>query len=150
MEKTFRNFWGAMHPDFDRLFIALWYIPLGIALHGAVVVTGDPTAYNYFGEGTYLPVYRYFFMEIVPQNVVFWATLALLFELTLGLLILSRGIAVKIGLLLSAIFQLLLAPTGVTGIVNVLLAIGCLMLLHFDYDQTIPELFVRWVRAHRV
>jgi hypothetical protein len=149
MDKIKRTFWVAVYPELDRLFIAFWYIPLGVALHGAVVTTGDSTAYNYFGEGTYLPVYRYFFMEIVPQNVVFWATLAMLFELLLGVLILSKGTPVKIGLLLSAVFQLLLAPTGVTGIVNVLLAIGCVVLLNFDYDQTIPELFVKWVRANR-
>jgi len=147
MAKNLRTFWGAMHPDFDRLFIALWYIPLGIGLHGAVVLSGDTTAYNYFGENAFLPIYRYFFLEIVPQNVVFWAALVTLFELVLGLLILSKGTAVKIGLLLSAMFQLFLAPTGVWGIINVLLAASCLMLLYFDYDQTIPEMFIKRART---
>jgi hypothetical protein len=58
-----------------------------------------------------------------------------------GLLIMSKGTAVKVGLLLSAMFQLFLAPTGEWGIANVLLAFGCLMLLQVDYHRNILEVF---------
>lgn len=30
------DFWGARYPNLDRLFIALWYIPIGILLRCVV------------------------------------------------------------------------------------------------------------------
>jgi hypothetical protein len=143
MDTSLRSVWGARHPEIDRLFIALWYVPIGAGIHAAVALTGDPTAYQYFAENAYLPIYRFIFQDLVPQNVVLFAAIITLFEVVLGLLLFGKGAVVRYALLASAVFQILLAPTTTWGFLNVLLAVMSVMLLRYDYDETLYEVFVR-------
>jgi hypothetical protein len=133
---------SAAYPEIDRLFLVLWYIPLGITLHSLAAISGAPNAYQYFADNALLPVYQTVFRAIVPLNVPLFATTFAITELILGLLLLGKGVAVKIGLLLSAVFQILLIPTSPIGIINVLLAIMALLLVQHEFDRALLDVFV--------
>lgn len=139
MNTRTNNFWGATYPELDRLFLGLWYVPLGILLHASAALSGNPQAYNLFTDSAYLPVYRILFGSFVPQNAPLFAAVIAVVELILGVLIFSRGQAVKLGLLFSAIFQILLVPLGDWGIINLLLAAMALMLLQYDFHRSIID-----------
>jgi hypothetical protein len=91
-----------------------------------------------------LPVYRWFFVEVVAENVRFWVPLAAAGEVLLGALLLARGRAVKVGVLLSILFQLLLAPMWIgQTLPNLVLAVVQLPLLRPRYPVSIPSLVAR-------
>lgn len=134
--------WGASYPEVDRLFLVLWYIPLGITLHGLAAISGDPNAYQYFADNALLPVYQTLFRAVVPLNVSLFATSFAVTELILGLLLMGKGSAVRIGLLVSAVFQILLIPTSPIGIINVLLAIMALLLVQHEFERPLLDVFL--------
>jgi hypothetical protein len=113
------------------------------------VLTGDANAYRYFGEGAFINIYRWFFLEVVPQNVVLWAALITIYEVCVGLLIFSRGRYVRFGLLLSGILQIMLVPLGWFGFMNVLLAVGSLMLIPVEFEDNIVTVVRYWIRGSK-
>lgn len=144
------SFWNSRFPELDRLFLGAWYIPIGVVLHSIVILNGNPQAYAGIAEGSFLPVYQVFFAGIVPQNVVLWATLAAVFELIVGVLIFSTGRAVKLGLLLSLVFQMFLIPMGAWGVINVLLVVISAMLLQNTYERNMLTVLGNWWRNRQL
>jgi len=83
----------------------------------------------------------------VAPNLPVLLVLLILFEFSIGVLILSKGIGVKLGLLGGLLFNLFLVPLQfVRGIPNLLLAAVQAYLLTKEYRTTVLELFRRRLR----
>jgi hypothetical protein len=99
-----------------------------------------PEVFDSWLESPLLPGYRSFFVDVVAQNAWFWVPLAVAGEIILGILLLARGPVVRIGIALSIVFQLLLAPMWIgQAFINLLLAIVQVPLLRATYSRSIPE-----------
>lgn len=93
-----------------RLFFALWYV-LGSLVHVKFGLTNN-YIYARFGTTSLLAVSRRLWNSAVMPNITFCALLLAAFEMVTGVLILSQGRYVKIGLVASVLFNLFLVQLG--------------------------------------
>jgi hypothetical protein len=125
-----------------RTLLAIAYF-VGAAFN-LVYTARHPELFEEWVSEPLLPGYRWFFVEVVAQDARFWVPVASAGEVLLGVLLLARGRAVKLGVLLSILFQLLLAPMWIgQTLANLLLAAVQLPLLRRRYTVSIPTLLTR-------
>jgi len=140
-----------------RVFFALWY--LGGAIFHVYLGTTNPRGYAPFGQTILIPQLRelwYGFM--LPQMRIF-AYLLAAFEMVVGLLILSKGKWVKLGLTASLLFNLFLIQLGLATVwpdpwasfvwnrlPNLAFAVGQMPLFWKDFQQTLPGAVRSWFR----
>jgi hypothetical protein len=93
-----------------RLFVALWYL-LGWLAH---IYLGlfSPHTYLPFGDTALLPAYTALWRGFIMPNISFFALLLAVFEIMVGVLLVSQGRWVKLGLVLSIGFNLFLVQMG--------------------------------------
>mgnify|MGYP005850098689 CR=1 FL=1 len=139
------RFWNAA-----RVFFALWYL-FGWTTH-LWMVTQRPQDYALFGRTALFPWFRDLWLALVQPNIIAFASLLIVFELSVGILMLSRGRWVKLALVGSITFNLFLIQLGLTTVTsdpwvdfmwnrlpNILFAAAQVPLLFVDYQQSLPE-----------
>ncbi len=128
-----------------RLGFGLLYL-LG-ALFNTVLAASYPQGYLEVANSALLPVYKDLWRVVVAPHLPLLLVLLILFEFSSGVLILSKGLGVKLGLLGGLLFNLFLVPLQfVGGMPNLLLAAVQAYLLTKDYRTTVLELFQRQSR----
>jgi hypothetical protein len=133
-----------------RLF-AVGYL-VGSMVHVRFAVTNNHV-YEAFGKTALIPGFRELWSSVVMPNITFFALLLAVFEMTTGILILSRGKYVRIGLAASVLFNLFLVQLGlaspqsgwkldvlVNRLPNLLFALPQLPLFWVDFGKSVPEL----------
>ena len=133
-----------------RIFIALWYL-LGWMLH---VYLGlfSPTIYKEFGNTSLLPALTRIWQGVIMPNITIFALFLAALELTVGLLIISKGKKVKLGLSLSICFNFFLILLGlgmpaagagndfiINRMPNLIFLLIQLPLLWGQYESTVLE-----------
>jgi hypothetical protein len=93
-----------------RVFFALWYL-LGSLIHVKFGLTNHQI-YELFGRTCFFAACRELWFSIVMPHITFFALLLAAFEITTGILILSKGRFVKVGLAASVLFNLFLVQLG--------------------------------------
>lgn len=93
-----------------RLLIAVWYFG-GSAIHADCALF-RPEIYSRFGHAPLYPLMGHMWATVFLPNITTFALLLALFELIVGILLLSHGRAVKIGLTSSLAFNLFLIQLG--------------------------------------
>jgi hypothetical protein len=93
-----------------RLFFALWYL-LGSLLHVWYGLTNNHI-YEICGKAPIFAVSRTLWATIVMPHITFFALLLAVFEMTTGILILSKGKLAWIGLAASVLFNVFLVQLG--------------------------------------
>ncbi len=93
-----------------RLIVAPWYL-LGWLVH---VYLGlfNPQIYAVFGKTAIVPGYASFWSGVVMPWITFFALILAGFEILVGFLLISEGKWVKIGVILSILFNLFLIQMG--------------------------------------
>ncbi|MFX0124637.1 MAG: hypothetical protein ACFFAE_13475 [Candidatus Hodarchaeota archaeon] len=93
-------------------------------------------------ENVQFSFYKEFLEQIVIPNEILIILLIVVFELIVGILILSKGIFVKIGLLLAILWVLIIAPflPWVDILGHLLLGTFQTLLLMGTYDTTVLEI----------
>jgi hypothetical protein len=118
-----------------RLVFGVMYLVGGL-IHLLLGVF-NAAAFNGLGESALIPFYRDVFTAVIPLYAVQFALGIGVFELIIGLMILSKGTVVNVGLLLSVLFQMLLAPLGWWGFANITLAVVQVLWLREEYEVSI-------------
>jgi hypothetical protein len=108
-------------PQAARLFVGAFFGVMGLVVHGLLVIT-NPEGYVRFAEHALLPFYR--------QIGLF-----LILEVTLAVLILSRGYWAKVGILGAILFLIGITPLGFDVMPNLLLAAALVYLLTQDFPR---------------
>jgi hypothetical protein len=93
-----------------RAFFALWYL-LGSLIHVWYGLTNNQV-YEILGRTSILAVSRSLWAAVVMPHITFFALLLAVFEMTTGILMLSKGKPVWIGLAASVLFNLFLVQLG--------------------------------------
>jgi len=123
-----------------RILMGVIYI-FGAATNLRFALT-NPQIYEDFAIFAIVPFYQTLWAEIVMPYVTIWILLVAVFEISMGILILSKGKLVKIGLLGVILFNLFLTPFWWSGwaLINLSMALVQILLLREKYDATIIEL----------
>ena len=125
--------------------IIFGFVLLAGAVTNAFLALTQPEIYTSFADTAIVPVYRELWQSLVMPYLGFWLGLTVLFELTMGILLLSKGVWVKGGLVAAILFFLLLVPfwwEGGAGI-NIVFAVIVVLLLRYDYDASVIDLIRR-------
>jgi hypothetical protein len=101
-----------------------------------------PDLYASFADAALLKLYNSLWQSLILPYLGVWLALVVAFELTTGLLILSRGVWVKVGLAAALLFFLFLVPFWWQGgaLINVLFIVVVAWLLRYDYDRSILDI----------
>jgi hypothetical protein len=126
-------------PNIGRIFLGIFYLvmAIGINLVNAFI---NPQATVQMGEASLLSLYRIIFSEIVAVAPSFFIILISLFEITMGLLILNKHKKVKVGLIGTSIFLVLITPFGYIQIPWLGIAAIQLYLLRIEFNRTLIEI----------
>jgi hypothetical protein len=144
-----------------RLFIAPWYL-FGWLLHmSAAIGLSDPQIYHTFGQTALIPGFSVFWGSVVMPRIAALAFLLALFEVTVGVLLIGKGKRVKIGLVLSVLFNMFLvqlglsfpAPDGMTDFLvnrlpNLFFIVLQIPLLWGDFARSLPAVIADWCGSH--
>ncbi len=134
------------------MFFALWYL-VGSLIHVKCGLTNN-RIYEAFGATSFFAASRDLWISVVMPHVVFFALLLAAFELTTGILLLSKGRYVTIGLAASVLFNLFLVQLGFgfpeipwTGRDFLLNRLPTLLFAHLQlplfwmhFDKSLPDL----------
>lgn len=96
-----------------RLFFALWYL-LGWIIH-VYLGLRSPEVYTGFNKSVIFSPLQWTWMHVIIPNITFFALLLAAIEITIGLLIISRGNWVKVGVTLSIAFNLFIVLLGLAA-----------------------------------
>lgn len=143
-----------------RTFVALWYL-LGWISHVYLGLFA-PATYRSLGETALFSAYRDLWQDSVMPHITFFALLLAVFEIVVGYLLVSKGMAVKIGAICSILFNLFLVQMGLGYITNDgwqsflinrvpnMVFIGLQLPLLWGWDEkSIPEAIRSWFSARR-
>lgn len=93
-----------------RVFFSLWYL-LGSLVHVKFGLT-DNHIYEAFGRTSLFDASSELWTRVVMPHIAFFALLLAALEIAVGILLLSKGRYVKIGLTASVLFNLSLVQLG--------------------------------------
>lgn len=126
-------------PNMGRIFLGVFYLVMAIGINMVNAFT-NPQSTIQMGEASLLDFYRTFFTDVVSKAPVLFILLVALFELIMGLLILNKHNRVKLGLIGTSIFLLLITPFGYIQLPWLGIAFIQLYLLRKDFDKTVIEI----------
>ncbi len=99
----------------------------------------NPESYILAGSNALIPIYRWFFTQILPLNPQFFISLLILYETCVGVFILCKGKWTRIGLIMGTIFCIGIALIGLEEITSPLLALGIGLLLRIPFTTSIVD-----------
>ncbi len=125
-------------PHATRIFLGFFFMVMAVGFH-IVLVLRDPHAYDGYAVTALLPVYRWIFRTVVMPHALVFAVAAAAFEITVALLMLSKGRYAKLGLVAGSIFLLGITPLGMETLPNALLAGGLAYLATKQFPASFLE-----------
>ncbi|MGD9093279.1 MAG: hypothetical protein PVF74_10550 [Anaerolineales bacterium] len=128
-----------VRPNAGRIFLGLFFLVMAIGVNGTFTLN-NPQAYVEYASGALIPLYREVALTVVELNPALFGLLLMAYEITMGLLLLYRGKAVKIGLIGTMVFLIGIAPLSYIQIPWLGLIIGQAYLLTKEFDTTFLEI----------
>ncbi|HYF92161.1 MAG TPA: hypothetical protein VD969_07930 [Symbiobacteriaceae bacterium] len=135
-------------PNATRIFLGLFYLLMAWGVNATFVAT-NPNAFAALGASSFIPFYRTIFTEIIGAHPLFWGMVAVAWETTAGLLILSRGKAVKAGLIMFIIFLIGITPFVPETQINGIFIVALHHLAMKEYPHSLLDLIRNRHRAPR-
>jgi hypothetical protein len=128
-----------LRPNAGRIFLGIFFLVMAIGVN-VVTVFVDPNSYIGLGADSYIPLYRWVFIDLVALAPPLFVLPVAAFEIAIGLLTLSRGRYVKWGLIGGIVFLIGITPLGIWTLANPILAAAMAVLLRKEYDRSLPEM----------
>ena len=121
-------------PRAGQFVAGIFFLVMALGVNVSVLFS-NPTLFAVAGANALLPLYRWFFSEVLARYPLPFVTALIFFETTLGILILSRGRAVRLGLIAASLFCLFLTPVGIEELTAPLLIFPFFLLLRADFPD---------------
>jgi len=137
-----------LRPNAGRIFVGIFFLVMAIGVN-VVMVFVDPDSYIGLGADSFVPLYRWVFMNLVALAPPLFVLPVAAFEIAIGLLMLSKGRYVKWGLIGGIVFLIGITPLGIWTLGNPILAIAMAYLLSKEYDRSFLELLHLTTRPRR-
>jgi hypothetical protein len=106
----------------------------------------NPQGYLEMGKGAFFPFYRNLFSQIISLNPMIFILLIAAFQITMGLLILYKRRAVKIGLIGTMVLVIAITPLGIHQIPWLGLPLVQAYLLTKDFNKSFVEIIRSKIR----
>ena len=98
-----------IRPNAGRIFLGFFFIAMGIGVNLGFILTQPTFVYDY-GVEAWLPLYRTLTESVIGLSPIGFAIFLIIFEVTMGIFLLSKKTLVKIGLIGTMAFVLVLMP----------------------------------------
>ncbi len=121
-------------PKIGRKVVGIFFLIMALGVNVPILLT-DPALFAATGAKAFLPIYRWFFTKILGSIPVPFVIALILFEASVGLMILSKGRAVKLGLIAASLFCLFLTPVGMEEITAPLLIVSFVILMRHEFPE---------------
>jgi hypothetical protein len=129
-----------LRPNAGRVFLGLFFMVMAIGVNVVLVVVAPDLFVGLGTNDAVVPLYRWFFENIVALAPPLFGLLAAAYEVTIALLMLSRGRYVKWGLTGGIVFLIGITPLGIWTLANPILALAMAYLLRKEYDRSFMEM----------
>jgi hypothetical protein len=134
-------------PNAARIFIGIFFLLMAWGVNFTITVI-DPPFFVGLGREAYIPLYRTIFTDLIGAAPVLFGVIAVAYETTTGLLILSSGRRTQAGLIMGIIFLMGSSPFGIWTLINPVLALVFQYLLAKPHQYSLPQQ-IRLRFAHR-
>ncbi len=138
-----------LKPNAGRIFLGFFFVAMGVGVNVAFLLT-QPSFVADYGREAWLPLYRTLTETIIAPRPRIFGILLILFEVAMGLLLLSRGAWVKVGLIGTMIFVLALVPIYVTQIVWAVSMAANVYLLTKNFDTGLVKMIADRRRRKKI
>ena len=128
-----------LRPNAGRIFVGIFFLVMAIGVN-VVMVFVDPNSYIGLGADSFIPLYRWVFIDLVALAPTLFVLPVAAFEIAVGLLMLSRGRYVKWGLIGGIVFLIGITPLGIWTLANPILAVAMALLLRKEYHRSFMEM----------
>ena len=120
-------------PNAGRIFLGFFFLVMALGVNGSFTF-GNPQAYLDYANGALIPFYRQLAVSVVQISPVIFGLLLMIFEICMGLLLLHKKQAVKVGLIGTMLFIIGISPLSWVQIpwLGLLVAQGFLYTKEFD------------------
>ena len=129
-----------VRPYAGRIFVGIFFLIMAVGVNVVLVLVAPD---QFVALGTDAPVvslYRWFFENVVALVPPLFGLLAAGYEITIALMMLSKGRYVKWGLIGGIVFLIAITPLGVWTLGNPIMALALAYLLTKEYDRTFLEM----------
>lgn len=138
-----------LRPNAGRIFLGIFFLIMAIGVN-VVLVFVAPGQFVALGtEDALVPLYQWFFENVVALAPPLFGLLAAAYEVTIALMMLSSGKYAKWGLIGGIVFLIGITPLGVWTLANPLLAAAMALLLRRNYERSLPEMLRSALRLGR-
>ena len=129
-----------IRPKAGRIFLAIFFLIMALGVNVVLVVIAPDQFVALGTEDALIPLYRWFFENVIALAPPFFGLLAAAYEITIALLMLSKGRYARWGLIGGIIFLIGITPLGVWTLANPVMAVAMAYLLTREYDRSLPEM----------
>ncbi|VXC22056.1 conserved membrane hypothetical protein [Arthrobacter sp. 9AX] len=132
-----------VRPYGARIFIGIFFIVMALGVNALLSFIAPELFVSLGTDKPLIPFYAWIFENVVAAAPPVVGIVAAAGEITVGLLILSRGRRVKLGLIGAIVFLLIITPLGVWTLPNPLMAAGLARLLTKEFPHALWDRRVR-------
>jgi hypothetical protein len=129
-----------IRPYAGRVFVGIFFLVMAVGVNVVLVLVAPD---QFVALGTDAPVvslYRWFFENVVALAPPLFGLLAAAYEITIALMMLSKGQYVKWGLIGGIGFLIAITPLGIWTLGNPIMALALAYLLTKEYDRSFLEM----------
>jgi len=138
-----------VRPGAGRIFLGLFFLVMAIGVNVVLVLVAPGQFVALGTDAALIPLHRWFFKNVVALVPPLFGLLAAAYEITIALMMLSKGRYVKWGLLGGIVFLIGITPLGVWTLANPILAVAIAYLLTKEYERSFPEMLHLTARPRR-
>lgn len=120
-------------PNAARIVLGIFFLIMAIVVNGSVTLL-NPQLYVDYGRDALIPLYRELCFSIIAINPVIFGLLLIMYETTIGLLMLHKGVYVKVGMVGAILFLIAISPVSLIQIpwLGFALSPAYLLTKHFE------------------
>jgi hypothetical protein len=133
-----------LKPGAGRIFLGLFFLVMAIGVNVVLVLVTPDLFVGLGTDAPVVPLYRWFFENVVALAPPLFGLLAAAYEVTIALMMLSKGRYAKWGLIGGIVFLIGITPLGVWTLANPIMALALALLLRKDYERSFVEML--WPR----
>jgi hypothetical protein len=138
-----------VRPGADRIFLGIFFLVMAIGVNVVLVLISPDLFVGLGTNDALIPLYRLFFENVVAVAPPPFGLLAAAYEVSIALLMLSKGRYVKWGLIGGIVFLIAITPLGVWTLANPILAVAMRYLLTKEYERSLSETLRLTARPRR-
>jgi hypothetical protein len=129
-----------VRPYAGRIFVGIFFLIMAVGVNVVLVLVAPDQFVALGTEDALIPLYRWFFENVVALAPPLFGLLIAAYEITIALMMLSKEQGVKWGLIGGIVFLIAITPLGTWTLANPILALALAYLLTKEYDRSFLEM----------